>query len=234
METIRLDKCLAMNFGCSRREAGILIRKGRVTVNGNFVRDAALKVSPDDAVCCDDSDLQVVTKASPRYFMLNKPVGCVSATDDSEYPTVMSCLRDEAGGLFPVGRRDLDTEGLIFITDDGAWAHRVTAPSRKCPKVYEAVLEQPLDPALKEIFAKGVLLRGEKTPTLPAELEILEPEKVRLTIHEGRYHQVKRMFASQGNHVVALRRIAIGGIFLPGDLAPGDYRPLTPEEIALF
>ena len=234
METVRLDKCLTMNFGCSRREAGIFIRKGRVTVNGIPVRDAALRVSPEDDVRCDDSGLQVVTRACPRYLMLNKPAGCVSATDDSEYPTVMSCLRDEAGGLFPVGRLDLDTEGLIFITDDGAWAHRVTAPSRKCPKVYEAVLEHPADPALKEIFARGVLLRGEKTPTLPAELEILAPEKVRLTIHEGRYHQVKRMFASQGNHVISLRRIAIGGIFLPEDLGSGEYRPLTPQEIALF
>ncbi len=234
METIRLDKCVAQNYGCSRREAGLLIRKGQVTVNGAIVRDAAMKVSGEDQVRNAEQDLEVVTRDIPRYFMLNKPRGVVTATDDSEHSTVMSCFWNEAGGLFPVGRLDLDTEGLLFITDDGAWAHRVTAPSRKCPKVYEAELEKPADPALKEIFAAGVLLRGEKTPTLPAELEILEPNRVRLTIYEGRYHQVKRMFASQGNHVISLKRIAIGGIALPEDLAPGKYRPLTPEEAALF
>ncbi len=234
MEKIRLDKCVTQNFGCSRKEAGRLIRQGLISVNGVVSKDAGLKVSSEDEIEGLDNSLDVVLTSKPRYFMLNKPAGYVCACDDSEHPPIMSFFEEEASGLFPVGRLDLDTEGLIFITDDGNWSHRITSPKKHCEKVYEAELADPCEDSVIELFEKGILLRGEKTTTAPAKLEILEPKLVHLRISEGRYHQVKRMFAAVGNKVIKLRRLSIGKIDLPKDLPVGDFRKLTDEEIALF
>lgn len=233
-DRIRLDKCLTLNYGLSRKEAGVVIRKGEVTVNGSVVKDAALKVGPEDAIVCNGDGLEVVTEQKKRYFMINKPQGCVCSNDDPMNPIVLTLLSEEAGGLFCVGRLDLDTEGLLFITDDGAWAHRITSPKKCHTKTYEVWLAEDCPESNIELFEKGVLLRGEKEPTRPARLEILEPKHVLLTITEGRYHQVKRMFGFTGNRVVGLKRISIGEVMLDDDLMPGEYRELTEREIALF
>ncbi len=232
-DKIRLDKCLSLNFGLSRKQAGNLIRRGEVAVAGTVVRDAAFKVSGADAVTCLGRELEVVTAARRRYFALNKPKGRVCANDDPLSPTVLALFKDEAGGLFCVGRLDKDAEGLLFVTDDGAWAHRVSSPRAGHEKTYEVTLARDCDPGAAALFAAGVRLKGERDPTRPARLEILEPRRALLTVTEGRYHQVKRMFASAGNKVTELKRIAVGGVKL-GDLGPGEYRELTPEEVALF
>lgn len=233
-DKIRLDKCLTLNYGLSRKEAGVVIRRGEVTVNGKTVKDAALKVSADDSIVCGGDGLEVVTEQRKRYFLINKPKGCVCSNDDPTNPIVLTLLDGEAGGLFCVGRLDMDTEGLLFITDDGAWAHRITSPKKSHSKTYEVWLAEDCSEDNVKLFAEGVMLRGEKDPTRPAVLEILEPRHVLLTITEGRYHQVKRMFAYTGNRVIGLKRIAIGDVKLDEDLMPGEYRELTPEETALF
>ena len=165
--------------------------------------------------------------------MLNKPEGYVCSTDDPDHPTVLYFLDEPvAHKLHAAGRLDIDTTGLVLMTDDGQWSHRITSPRHHCEKTYRVTLESPVSDDTAEQFAKGVQLHNEKDLTKPAVLEILTPTDVRLTISEGRYHQVKRMFAAVGNHVVGLHRERIGAIELDPDLAPGEYRPLTEEEIA--
>jgi 16S rRNA pseudouridine516 synthase len=169
----------------------------------------------------------------PRYFMLNKPEGYVCSTDDPDHPTVLYFLDEPvAHKLHAAGRLDIDTTGLVLMTDDGQWSHRITSPRHHCEKTYLVTLESPVSDDTAEHFAKGVQLHNEKDLTKPAVLEVITPTEVRLTISEGRYHQVKRMFAAVGNHVVGLHRERIGAIELDPDLAPGEYRPLTEEEIA--
>ncbi|MBD3609158.1 MAG: pseudouridine synthase, partial [Gammaproteobacteria bacterium] len=129
------------------------------------------------------------------------------------------------------GRLDIDTTGLVLITDDGEWNHQLTAPNKRCGKVYQVEVEKPLHENLIDKFEKGIWLKQEKTRTLPAKLEILAQHQAQLTIYEGRYHQVKRMFAACDNHVVALHRSQIGAIKLDTSLAPGEYRPLTEDEL---
>jgi 16S rRNA pseudouridine516 synthase len=141
---------------------------------------------------------------------------------------------DNLQQLHVAGRLDIDTSGLVLLSDDGNWSHRITAPRHKCPKRYRVTLAAPLDPAAVEQFAAGLTLRNEAKKTKPATLEILTPTEVRLTIGEGKYHQVKRMFAAIGNHVVALHREAIGALQLDESLAPGEYRPLSEAERELF
>jgi 16S rRNA pseudouridine516 synthase len=137
--------------------------------------------------------------------------------------------------LHTVGRLDLDTTGLLLITDDGQWSHKISSPKHECAKTYRAWLADPVADSAIALFAEGVLLRGEKTPTKPAQLEIVSPTECLLTIHEGRYHQVKRMFAAIGNKVEKLHREKIGDFVLDSDtLAEGEYRPLTPAEAAAF
>ena len=134
--------------------------------------------------------------------------------------------------LHAAGRLDIDTTGLVLMTDDGQWSHRITSPRHHCEKTYLVELENPLEEGVAEQFAKGVQLHNEKDLTKPAVLEVITPTEVRLTISEGRYHQVKRMFAAVGNHVVGLHRERIGDITLDASLEPGEYRPLTEDEIA--
>jgi len=169
----------------------------------------------------------------PRYFMLNKPQGYVCSTDDPDHPTILYFIDEPvAHKLHAAGRLDIDTSGLVLLTDDGQWSHRITSPKHHCEKTYLVTLEQPLAPDTADNFQAGVQLHGEKNLTRPATLEQISEHQVRLTISEGRYHQVKRMFAAVGNHVVALHRERIGAITLDDALEPGEYRPLTPEEVA--
>lgn len=168
----------------------------------------------------------------PRYFMLNKPEGYVCSTDDPINPTILYFIDEPvAEKLHAAGRLDMDTTGLVLLTDDGQWSHRVTSPKHHCEKAYLVTLAHPLAADTAEQFTAGVQLHGEKHLTKPAALEVIDEHQVRLTISEGRYHQVKRMFAAVGNHVVALHRERIGEIALDPTLEPGEYRALTEQEV---
>ncbi|RWR02654.1 16S rRNA pseudouridylate synthase [[Pantoea] beijingensis] len=228
---MRLDKFLSQQLEISRAIAAREIRGRRVTVDGEIVRDSAFKLDPEHQVEYDGNPLQ--QQFGPRYFMLNKPQGYVCSTDDPDHPTVLFFLEEPtAWKLHAAGRLDIDTTGLVLMTDDGQWSHRITSPRHHCEKTYLVTLEQPLSDDTAQQFAEGVQLHGEKTLTQPATLDVIAENQVRLTISEGRYHQVKRMFAAVGNHVVALHRERIGAITLDSDLEPGEYRPLTLEEIS--
>ncbi|MEQ4532666.1 MAG: 16S rRNA pseudouridine(516) synthase RsuA [Mixta sp.] len=228
---MRLDKFLSQQLEVSRAIAARELRAKRVTVDGEIVRDGAFKVLPEHQVEYDGNLLQL--QVGPRYFMLNKPQGYVCSTDDPDHPTILYFIEEPtAWKLHAAGRLDIDTTGLVLLTDDGQWSHRITSPRHHCEKTYRVTLEHPLAPETAQQFAEGVQLHGEKTLTKPATLEALSETEALLTISEGRYHQVKRMFAAVGNHVVALHRERIGAIVLDEDLEPGEYRPLTEEEVA--
>ena len=228
---MRLDKFIAQQLGISRAIAGREIRASRITVDGEIVRNAAFKLLPEHEVEFDGNPL--AQQNGPRYFMLNKPQGYVCSTEDPDHPTVLYFLDEPvAHKLHAAGRLDIDTTGLVLMTDDGQWSHRITSPRHHCEKTYRVALDAPVTSETAELFAKGIQLHNEKDLTKPATLEVITPTDVRLTISEGRYHQVKRMFAAVGNHVVGLHRERIGEIALDADLEPGEYRPLTDEEIA--
>lgn len=229
---MRLDKFLSNATDFSRKDIKRLARLGLIEVNGSVTKDPARHVDASDEVRCDGV---VIAAPQPRYFMLHKPAGVVSVTRDSDHPTVLDLLDEPRPETLQIaGRLDLDTTGLLLITDNGAWNHRITSPRSRCMKTYRAELAEAIEPAAVTRFAQGVWLDGEKRRTLPAELRILSPYEVELDIQEGKYHQVKRMFAAIGNRVVALHRLAVGHLRLDKNLAPGDYRPLTSTEIAGF
>lgn len=228
---MRLDKFIAQQLGVSRAIAGREIRGSRVTVDGNVVKDTSFKILPDHAIAYNDNPL--MQQNGPRYFMLNKPQGYVCSTDDPDHPTILYFLDEPvAYKLHAAGRLDIDTTGLVLMTDDGQWSHRITSPRHHCEKTYRVTLELPVADDTAAQFAQGIQLHNETHLTKPAQLEVITPTDVRLTISEGRYHQVKRMFAAVGNHVVMLHRERIGDIILDPELAPGEYRPLTDAEIA--
>lgn len=230
--SLRLDRLLARASGLSRSDAQRAIRRGEVRVDGVSLTDPAAHVPGDARI-----ELAGVTLAAtgPRYFMLHKPVGYVCATTDREHRTVLDLLDiPNKAGLHIAGRLDLDATGLVLITDDGDWSHRVTAPRHGIPKTYRVTLAAPLGAAAAAALRTGVALRGEARPCAPAELEVLGETEVRVTITEGRYHQVKRMFAAIGNHVVQLHRERIGELRLDPGLAAGAVRPLTASEIGYF
>lgn len=230
---MRLDKFISNNTQASRSDVRRLIRADAVKVNGIGVRNAATQILPDDRVTLDDA---AVVPAGNVYYMLHKPAGVICANRDSAHPTVLDLLNPTAGpathqDLQIAGRLDLDTTGLVLITNDGQWNHRVTSPHTACCKVYRVTLQNPFDPGTRETFTKGMQLDREKKLTRPATIEVVSPATLLLTIQEGKYHQVKRMFAATGNKVVSLHRISIGKIALDPTLAPGQYRPLTSAEI---
>ncbi len=228
----RLDKMLCHATGLTRSQAQKIIRRREVKVDGVEVRDPSMAVDDDNEVVWQGRAIRL---SGPRYFMLNKPTGVVCATLDAQHTTVIDLL-DEANpkGLHAAGRLDIDTTGLVLISDDGEWTHRITSPRHRCNKSYRVTLAEPLGEDVAGKFAAGIALRNEEKKTQPATLEVLTPTEVRLTISEGKYHQVKRMFAAVGNHVVALHREAIGALQLDDELAPGEYRALSEEERGLF
>ena len=228
---MRLDKFLSQQLGVSRALVLRELRNKRVTVDGDIVKTGAMKISPEQVVAFDGNVLDQIT--GPRYFMLNKPQGYVCSTDDPDHPTVLYFLEEPvAYKLHAAGRLDIDTTGLVLMTDDGQWSHRVTSPRHQCEKTYLVTLENPLADDTAAQFEAGVQLHNEDSLTKPAQLEQIDERVVRLTISEGRDHQVKRMFAAVGNHVVALHRERIGEIVMDEDLEPGQYRRLTEQEIA--
>lgn len=227
---MRLDKFLAQQLGISRNLVGRELRAGHITINDDVIKNSAYKLQESDVVKYRDNELKQIF--GPRYFMLNKPEGYVCSTDDPENPTILYFIDEPvAEKLHAAGRLDMDTTGLVLLTDDGQWSHRITSPKHHCEKDYFVTLSEPLEEQLITQFAEGIQLRNEKELTKPAKLDIIDPFHARLTITEGRYHQVKRMFAAVGNHVVALHRERIGCIQLDDELEPGEYRALTADEI---
>ncbi|UYA59946.1 16S rRNA pseudouridine(516) synthase RsuA [Pectobacterium colocasium] len=228
---MRLDKFLSQHLGISRSLVARELRAQRVTVDGDVVKSGAFKLSPEHNVEFDGNPLE--QQNGPRYFMLNKPQGYVCSTDDPDHPTILYFMDvPVAHKLHAAGRLDIDTTGLVLLTDDGQWSHRITSPKHQCEKTYLVTLEQPLAEDTAAQFTAGVQLHNEKSLTKPATLEKVTDHVVRLTISEGRYHQVKRMFAAVGNRVVELHRERIGDIWLDSELEPGEFRELSDDEIA--
>ena len=239
-KAVRLDKFLADAGAGTRSEVKKFIQKGRVEVNGEIVRRPELKVQmPGDEILLDGMSVEEAPEFV--YYLLHKPAGCVSATEDKREKTVMEYIPSARKGLFPVGRLDKDTEGLLLITDDGALAHELLSPKKHVPKTYYALVEGHVTEADAEAMRQGVDI-GEEHPTLPAELEILSVKEeeglwqseIRLTICEGKFHQVKRMMEAVGKKVTYLKRISMGPLTLPSDLEKGQCRLLSAEEVRLL
>ncbi|MGL5949464.1 MAG: 16S rRNA pseudouridine(516) synthase RsuA [Aeromonas sp.] len=230
---MRLDKFICECSDLTRSLAGRVIRQGEVMVDGIIVKQPALHINEQSLITFDGIDLSM--GRGQRYFMLHKPVGYVCSNSDPDHPTVFALLDEPAlGKLHVVGRLDLDTTGLVLITDDGQWSHRITSPRHHCPKTYLVETADPIEPDAVAWFDEGVYLRGEEDKTRPATLEIIDTYRARLTISEGKYHQVKRMFAAIGNKVDTLHRERIGALNLDAELAEGDYRELSAAEVASF
>ena len=232
---MRLDKYLAEMGAGTRSEVKKLIRAGRVTINDAVAEKPEQKLDPEaDTVCLDG---EVLLYAAYEYYLFHKPAGCVSATEDKVHKTVMDYLTDTLrDDLFPVGRLDIDTEGLLLITNDGALAHELLSPAHHVPKTYYARVAGRVTEEDVRQFQKGVDI-GEEKLTKPAELVILasgEESEIELTITEGRFHQVKRMFQAVGKEVLYLKRLSMGPLTLPETLLPGEYRALTQEELNLL
>ena len=224
---IRLDKCLADAGVGTRSEVKQLIRKKQISVNGVPAAKPEMKVDETaDTIAVNGKP--VLTRGLV-YYLLHKPAGYVSAVKDNLFPTVME-LVPPGDDLFPVGRLDKDTEGLLLITNDGDLAHRLLSPRRHVDKTYLARLDKPAEEEDISRFKEGVDI-GDEDITLPASLVLLPENEALLTIHEGRFHQVKRMFHSVGKEVVYLKRLSMGPLELPGDLGKGSCRELFPEEL---
>ena len=227
---MRLDKYISNATDLSRTEAKRLIKAGDVSIDEKTATSGSQKVSPDHSVAIDGSPITLMVD---RYFMMNKPAGVVSATKDHSNPTAIDLIYEHRNDQLQIaGRLDIDTTGLLLITDDGQWNHIVTSPRTDCKKIYLVELENPVGEDYQRKLEAGIALEGEKRRCLPATMEVIDEHHIRLTISEGKYHQVKRMITSLGNEVVSLHRMQIGGIELDSELEPGDYRPLTDEEIA--
>ncbi|MEY8216547.1 MAG: pseudouridine synthase [Colwellia sp.] len=243
---MRLDKFICKSTELTRSEAKKLLKSGDVRVNGGVAKNASMQVHENNSITIDG---QILTARTSRYFMLHKLPDSICSNVDEVYPSVLNFIEvDKAFDLHIAGRLDADTTGLVLITDDGRWSHNVISPKKDCQKIYRVWLRNAISAekadALIARFKQGLQLQGEASLTRPAELVLVTENdvagagnygsnEVLLTITEGKYHQVKRMFAAVGNRVVGLHREQIGHIQL-ADLAPGDWRCLTDEEVALF
>ena len=239
---VRLDKFLADAGAGTRSEVKKYIQKGQVQVNGKPAKKPELKVTDEDQILFNGQEII----AAPKYvyYLFNKPAGCVSATEDNRDKTVLDYIeeKDRRKGLFPVGRLDKDTEGLLLITDDGPLAHELLSPKKHVDKTYYAKVSGKVTEEDAVKLADGVDI-GEKALTRPARLEILSTwekmpgsweSEIRLTIHEGRFHQVKRMMEVLGKKVLYLKRLSMGPLALPAELPTGSYRPLDEKELELL
>ena len=231
---IRVDRLIS-NLGLlSRNDCRTAAKRGRITVNGKIITSSDVKIDrKTDAVTLDGALLDCREFV---YYMLNKPAGVITAADDPNCRTVMDLIEDKRTDLSPVGRLDKDTTGFLLITNDGQLGHRLLSPKHHVPKTYLAEIAQPLTDQDIALLERGVDI-GDETPTLPAKVEIPDPEapaSVLLTITEGRYHQVKRMFEAVGKPVMSLHRQSFGALALDPSLAPGEYRELTEEEMKMI
>lgn len=229
MEKQRLDRFISAQLNITRSEARTAIKRGRVTVNGECVRDfgQVLDVEACD-ICYEERHIEYKKNI---YIMLNKPQGVLSASNDKSRQTVVDLLSDNIRrrGLFPVGRLDKDTTGLLIITDDGEYAHKIISPKNSIPKRYLVTLDGDLREEMIDTFKNGVVL-ADGTICKSADLEILTDRTATLTLYEGKYHEVKRMFGTVGLGVLALHRESIGELRLPDDLEPGKYVEMTKKE----
>ncbi|MNF22479.1 Ribosomal small subunit pseudouridine synthase A [compost metagenome] len=227
---MRVDRFLSNLPRYNRQQVRLLLVEKRVRVDGKVVSDPHSEVLEFSRVEVDDEVLQSGKPA--RYFMLHKPPGCVSATRDPQHPTVLDLIDEpDKDDLHIAGRLDFNTTGLMLITNDGSWSRRLTQPQTKLPKVYYVETEQDIGPEYAIKFNEGLYFAFEDLTTQPAGLELLGPKCARLSIVEGRYHQVKRMFGHFDNKVLRLHRERMGSLVLDDTLKPGEYRPLTDEEI---
>jgi 16S rRNA pseudouridine516 synthase len=242
---MRLDKFICKSTELTRSEAKKMLKSGDVRVNGDVAKNAAMQVHENNTITIDGQEL---TARGSRYYILHKVVDSICSNVDEVYPSVLNFIEvDKAFDLHIAGRLDADTTGLVLITDDGRWSHNVISPKKQCQKTYRVWLRSEIDDdKLADLitrFEQGLQLQGEDSLTRPAILARVAQEnlvdetsyrsEVLLTITEGKYHQVKRMFAAIGNRVIGLHREQVGGIKLDG-LAPGEWRELTTDEIALF
>ena len=227
----RLDKIISSRTGLSRKEAKAAISGGKVSVNGNIVRSSELKVGENDEIIIGCNK---ISKKAHLYIVLHKPKGYVSATEDPKQKTVLELVPENLmrSGLFPAGRLDKDTTGLMIITDDGDFAHRILSPKKHVPKKYAVTIDLPVTEAMKKGFAEGIELNDGICKT--AKLEPTGEYTCEVTLSEGRYHQIKRMFGCFGAKVTELHRLSMGGFSLPSDLPEGECRELTDEELALI
>ncbi len=227
---MRLDKFLCKSTDLSRAAATQCIELGEVSVNDSIVTEARFQVHENNHVIWQGKRL--VARPS-RYIMLHKPLNTLSSNVDGDYPSLFRCINVErAEDLHIVGRLDADTSGLVLLTDDGRWSFEIIRPDKQCPKTYRVMLRDPIATDVAEKFSAGIQLQNEAKLTAAAALKVISEREVLLTITEGRYHQVKRMFAAVGNRVNGLHRERIGDLQL--DLAVGDWRFLTAKEVANF
>lgn len=230
---MRVDRFLSNLPRFNRKQVRLLLVEKRVRVDGNVVSDPHTEVLGFSRVEVDDEVLQAGKPA--RYFMLHKPPGCVSATRDPQHPTVLDLIHEaDKDDLHIAGRLDFNTTGLMLITNDGTWSRRLTQPQTKLPKVYYVETEQEITADYEITFAKGLYFAFEDLTTQPAELVLLGAKSARLSIVEGRYHQVKRMFGHFDNKVLRLHRERMGPLLLDDALKPGEYRSLSVAEIRLI
>lgn len=225
----RLDKVISSQTNYSRRDVKELVRSKKVLVNGEIVKNSDMKVDASvDSITIND-ELLVIKKNI--YLMLNKPKGYVSATDDKRFPTVLDLVPEEYShrDLFPAGRLDKDTTGLMIITDDGAFAHNILSPSKHISKTYKVTIDIPVTMEMVEGFKNGIKLNDGVCK--PSTLEIIDKYTAVVILTEGRYHQIKRMFGCFGAKVVELERIAMGNFYLPSDLEQGECREFTKDEL---
>lgn len=233
MKQMRLDKYLTETRGITRSEAKQYLKKGRVTVDGTVEKKPEKKIDPENVTVLVDGELCRYSQF--RYFMLNKPQGVVSATEDSREKTVLDLIKETVKDLFPVGRLDKDTEGLLLLTNDGVLAHALLSPKKHVEKCYYAILDGPVGEKEQEQFEEGLDIGDEKL-TRPAKLEPLSDGKngVYITVCEGRFHQVKRMAKAVGREVLFLKRMSMRSLQLDPELETGSYRELTEEEVELL
>jgi len=232
----RLDKILSSQGVATRSIAQRLIRSGKVSVNGAVVRDPSLKIEPSD--CEILLEVKVLNYKKYVYIMMNKPSGLLCVSRDNKAPTVIDLLTEDflRPGLFPAGRLDKDTVGLVIITNDGDFGHRILSPKKGIAKRYHAIVDGPVGEREIMAFSQGITLE-DGTVCRPAGLKVLKDGAnplVEVEITEGKYHQVKRMFLSVGRRVLWLKRVSIGKLKLDERLREGDFREMTEEEMALI
>ncbi len=232
MAQIRLDKLLSNRTQHSRSDVKNLLKKGAVQIDGVTECDGSRKVDPDaQTITCAGKPLP---GGAHTFFLVNKPEGYICATEDRTHKTVLELLPKSlrVKGLFPAGRLDADSTGLVLLTDDGDLAHRMLAPKSHVPKYYLVQLARRPEPGYAARLTEGLTL-GDGTECMPAEMKVLDVKGnfVLVCLHEGKYHQVKRMFAALGNHVLHLHRAAIGGMLLPPDLPLGSYMEIVHKDV---
>lgn len=227
----RLDKIISSRTGLSRKDAKSEISSGKVKINGAIVRSPEYKVSENDEILLGERKINGKTHS---YLVLHKPKGYVSATEDPEQKTVIELVPPELfrNGIFPAGRLDKDTTGLMIITDDGDFAHRILAPRKHVPKKYAVTIDLPVTDEMERGFSEGIELSDGICKS--AKLLKTGDFTCEVTLSEGRYHQIKRMFGCFGAKVTELHRLSMGGFCLPENLLPGECRELTNEELALI